>query len=190
MLNGASSAGKSSIAKELQQLLPTFPLHTGIDHFVERIPLSFHETSDGTTEGVGITWVVADGVLQELRFGPACEVMAAGMYRAVAAYAAAGNDVIMDDVIFDTRIMASAIEAFRDADVLFVGVRCPLEVLVERERERGDRVLGLAVFQHERVHAHGPYDLEVDTSARSPTECAEEICAALSEPGRVSVLTR
>lgn len=31
ILNGASSSGKSSIAKELQALLPQYYLHLGID---------------------------------------------------------------------------------------------------------------------------------------------------------------
>ena len=34
LLNGTSSAGKSTLAKQLQEILPQPYLHTGIDHFL------------------------------------------------------------------------------------------------------------------------------------------------------------
>jgi chloramphenicol 3-O phosphotransferase len=42
-------------------------------------------------------------------------------------------------------------------------------------RERKDRTLGQAAKQHDLVHAHRIYDLEVDTSLLNPQECAERI---------------
>jgi len=36
--------------------------------------------------------------------------------------------------------------------VLFVGVRCPLAVAEQRERERGDRLVGLARGLFDGVH--------------------------------------
>ncbi len=63
----------------------------------------------------------------------------------------------------------------RPEDVLFVGVRCPLDELERRERARGDREAGLASLQYDLVHAHGDYDLECDTSTASPRACAERI---------------
>ncbi|WP_425264034.1 phosphotransferase-like protein, partial [Vibrio parahaemolyticus] len=38
ILNGASSSGKSSIAKELQSILPRNYLHIGIDTFISMMP--------------------------------------------------------------------------------------------------------------------------------------------------------
>lgn len=64
--------------------------------------------------------------------------------------------------------------------VLFVGVRCPHEELERRERER-DGEPGLARFQFDIVHAHGVYDVEVDTSIHSSKECALQIKYALKE---------
>jgi chloramphenicol 3-O-phosphotransferase len=51
-----------------------------------------------------------------------------------------------------------------------------------RERDRGDRPAGPAAHQVERVHAHGIYDLEFDTSATAPRDCAELVRDFL--PGR------
>ena len=56
-----------------------------------------------------------------------------------------------------------------------VGVFAPLEVLEARERERGDRLPGLARWQFHRVHQGVTYDLEIDTSRRTSLECAQAI---------------
>ena len=65
--------------------------------------------------------------------------------------------------------------------MLFIGVRCPLAVLEQRERARGDRLVGHARGHAHLVHAHGLYDLEVDTSVAGPEECAEQILRHLHD---------
>jgi chloramphenicol 3-O phosphotransferase len=64
--------------------------------------------------------------------------------------------------------------------VVFVGVRCAKEELERRTRLRGDRDLDAVLAQHERVHAHGRYDLECDTTHASPLDCALSIKAFLA----------
>jgi chloramphenicol 3-O phosphotransferase len=49
----------------------------------------------------------------------------------------------------------------------FVAVRCLLEVAVQRERDRGDREIGLVRRQFNLVHADRVYDCEIDTLANS-----------------------
>ena len=66
--------------------------------------------------------------------------------------------------------------------VWFVGVRCPLEIIMERRRATwgvGDAVDApvpqpVRLWQ-EAVHTPGIYDLEVDTSVLSPEACAAVI---------------
>ena len=125
--------------------------------------------------------VYAQGKLAEVRIGPGGLRLLAGMYRGIAALAAAGVDVIVDDVIYDRRVLAAAVAALRDAPVLFVGLRLPREVAEQRERERGDRGPGGAAAFSDLVHAHGVYDLELDTAAASPMECALRIKQALQD---------
>src|SRR5919199_1570993 len=62
-LNGTSSAGKSSIAQALQEVMEAPYLHTGIDHFLERFPVRFHVKSDGAdpATATGFLWVCPDG---------------------------------------------------------------------------------------------------------------------------------
>lgn len=64
------------------------------------------------------------------------------------------------------------------ADLRFVALYAPLEVLEERERTRGDRELGLARWQFNRVHFGQRYDLEIDASTSTPTQNAHLIAQA------------
>jgi chloramphenicol 3-O phosphotransferase len=73
--------------------------------------------------------------------------------------------------------------------VLFVGVRCPIDVIWERRKATWGQdpnkvdqgVAGSVHLAQQAVHAHGGYDLEVDTSISSPDECAELIRRRLAE---------
>jgi chloramphenicol 3-O phosphotransferase len=60
-------------------------------------------------------------------------------------------------------------------DVVFVGVHCSAAELDRRERDRGDRDPGQAAGHAGQVHAHGSYDIECDTTAASPRDCAMAI---------------
>ncbi|HEY1933129.1 MAG TPA: hypothetical protein VGG99_14035 [Acetobacteraceae bacterium] len=50
-----------------------------------------------------------------------------------------------------------------------------MDALEARERQRGDRSIGLARRQYDRVHKGMRYDLEVDTGTASALACAELI---------------
>lgn len=178
-LNGTSSSGKTSIANALQEIMDGFYIRTGIDHFLDAAPDKIHESSDGINPSAteGFLWVRPNGDqrLSELRAGPAALRLWAGMHAAAAALAATGNDVIIDDVIFDSRVLEEAVNTLHTFNVLFVGVRCPFEIAEGREQARGDRNQGLVQAHYELVHAHGMYDLELDTSTLTATECANQI---------------
>lgn len=97
-----------------------------------------------------------------------------GMRHAIAAMAGQGNDLIVDDVLCDGELpeYRTLLAGF---ELHVVGVFAPLAVLEDRERRRGDRGIGLARWQYDRVHKGVTYDLEIDTSQASPLECAEII---------------
>jgi len=178
-LNGTSSSGKTAIAKALQEIMDGYYLHTGIDHFLERAPKKIHVFSDGEnpSSAEGFLWVVPEGGnrVSEIRIGPAGFRLRKGIYCAVAALAQAGNDLIIDDVVHDSKVLREAVHILHTFNILFVGVRCPIEVAEQRERERGNRREGLVRAHYDLVHSHGIYDLEVDTSTLTPKECANQI---------------
>ncbi|EMF8836840.1 hypothetical protein V4U24_002444 [Vibrio parahaemolyticus] len=64
---------------------------------------------------------------------------------------------------------------------MFVGVHCCLDVLVERERLRSDRVQGSAEEQALRVHQGVVYDLELSTSNDTVKECAQQIATHITK---------
>ena len=184
-LNGTSSSGKTLIAKTLQEIMDGYYIHTGLDHYLERVPEKFHIHVDGASppSSEGFLWIHADENkhVTEIQVGKAGFHLLQGMYRAVAALASAGNDLIVDDVLFDSRALREAVSALSMHNVLFVGVRCPLKVAEGREQARGNRFQGLARAHYELVHAHDTYDLQVDTSRLSPIECALQIKQRLQE---------
>jgi chloramphenicol 3-O phosphotransferase len=178
-INGTSSSGKTVIAKALQEILDDYYIHTGIDHYLERIPEKFNLIAEGKNPSTydGLLWVTPDEGkhVTEIRIGAAGLRLFSGMYRAYAALATAGNNVIVDDVVFDTRVLKEAVNILHGFKVLFVGIKCPFEIAEQREQERGDRFLGLVKAHYDLVHAHGTYDFEIDTSILTPMECANQI---------------
>ena len=179
VLNGASSSGKSSIAKELQDILDGYYLHIGIDHFYDLLPKRFYVVShgDGPATADGVLFVMSEESQRvvELRLGPEYFKVWTGMYLAYAAWASVGNNAIVDDLYIDPRTVRLAADALRSSRACLVGIRCPVDALEQREQARGNRRPGLARVQFGPVHAHGVYDFEVDTSILSPMECALRI---------------
>jgi chloramphenicol 3-O phosphotransferase len=173
-------------------------VYAGIDH-TPAVHSKFHQVSNGidpaTSEyfllvyGGGSVrtvtrtesgeYVYAGGPITEVRLGPGALKLLRGMYRSIAGMASAGVDVVVDDVIYDPRVLQSAVEAFQDLPVLFVGLHLPLAEAERREVERGDRGPGGAAAWYDLVHAHGTYDLELDTSSATPLACARAIKLAL-----------
>lgn len=184
LLNGTSSSGKSTLARALQDVLDEPYLHTGIDHFLERYPSRLIVYSDGVTPPSAEGWlaVFRDNALAEMRLGPAGLRFITGMYQSIAALSAAGVNCIVDDVIYDPRVLQAALSAFKNVPVFFVGLRCPLAIAEQWEQARGNRAPGGARTFHPLVHAHGLYDFEIDPSLHAPAECAQLIKAALPNP--------
>ncbi|MBL8894479.1 MAG: chloramphenicol phosphotransferase [Rhizobiales bacterium] len=175
ILNGVGSAGKGSIAKALQEIASRPFLHVEMDAFLAMLPEAYFTHPDGLI----FETVMRDGQpCVDIATGPVAARLLRGMRRAVAALAAEGNDLIVDDVMLEDEL-----EDYRrllsDFDVSVVGVYAALDVLEAREKERGDRMPGLARRQFDRVHKGKTYDFTVDTSNATAMDCAKAIKAAL-----------
>jgi chloramphenicol 3-O phosphotransferase len=74
--------------------------------------------------------------------------------------------------------------------VYLIGVQCSLDELQPREIARGDRYLGTAARQFDRVHRYGKYDFEVDASTTAADICAEQIQSYIlaNEPSAFRIL--
>ena len=179
VLNGTSSAGKSTLSRALQARLDGAWLGIGIDTVVFALPKAY---LDLPLWGEVFRYVPAEpGSHAPFRIitGELGHRLVDGMHRMVASLADAGLSVIVDHVLLEPGWLPDLATRLRGHEVLFVGVRCPLETVVRREAERKDRTIGQAAAMFDVVHRAGGYDLEVDTSLQSPDEAAARIVEAL-----------
>ncbi|MEM9715458.1 MAG: AAA family ATPase [Pseudomonadota bacterium] len=148
VFNGTSSSGKSTLARQLQREFPDPIWHVSIDHLRDSgvLPMDRFQSGD-------LSWSKHRAQIFD------------GFHRSIAAYADAGNHLIIEH-IFDTEGWITQLKTLLAAhEVIFIGVHCPLAVLEDRERARGDRVIGSAAEDFHKVHVGREYDLEVSSEA-------------------------
>ncbi|WP_078866303.1 phosphotransferase-like protein [Streptomyces sp. NRRL S-1448] len=162
LLNGTSSSGKSSIAQALLDMLDGTWFHMPVD--------AFH--------AMRCKGPISDEDLQA-EIDRTCK----GFHRAVAGMAAGGNNLVVDYPLSRRWRLLDLLDVLVPEDTLLIAVRCPLPELERRERDRGDRQLGLAAMQYDQVHSHELHDLDVDSGLLSPEECARRIREFV--PGRL-----
>lgn len=160
-LNGTSSAGKTSIALELQARLEEIYFVYSRDMFQKMFP----------------EHIWTNSVLMR-NIGPK---MFRGFHDSIATFAEAGNHIIVDHILNRPEWIYECADALAGIKAILVGVKCPIEVAEKRERERHDREIGLVRSQFDIVHAHMLYDIEVDTSLHSPGECANMIISKMKD---------
>lgn len=164
ILNGASSSGKSSLLKELQNTFHEPYLNAGLDKFLWMLPSRYLDRP---------LW---DNVLGKAdHAGETGHKLIYAMHRAMLALAENGFNLLADHVLVEPDWVQDCASLFASQYAYLIGIRCPLEVLERREKERRDRTLGQARLQFERVHSHRLYDFEVDTSVESVAVCAKRI---------------
>lgn len=169
LINGASSSGKTSLAHTLQDRLPEPYLEAGIDKFIFMLAERYLERP---------LWDDILGLADHA--GAHGHALINGMHQAICALSRAGLPVIADHVLVEPAWLQECARLFSELPAYFIGVYCPLEVLEARERSRKNRTLGQALLQYPRVHAHGVYDLEVDTSQGTPEELATQFETCLN----------
>jgi chloramphenicol 3-O phosphotransferase len=118
LLNGTSSSGKTSIARELLDILDGTWFHMPVD--------AFH--------AMRCECDIADEDLQA-----EIDRTAKGFHRAVAGMAAGGNNLVVDHPLSRRWRLLDLLDLLVPEDTVLVGVRCPLPELERREIERGDR---------------------------------------------------
>ncbi len=153
LLNGPSSAGKSTIAAALRQEMRrhgTDPAVLSIDDYM-KIP----ETEE----------IWEDDVF---------EIMP-DMCADITAALKSGAWVIADHVITSARIYDALLDAAAGFGVVPVRVSCSLETLRDRERKRGNRFIGSAETSLRYLYPRDGYVLEIDSGKQTPAESAGSI---------------
>ncbi len=152
VLNGVSSSGKSTLAKEITKLRPDF-FAFSIDDY--------------------------DIVIEKMEDREKQRLIPVETehfyYRNVAMFSDRGVPLVLDQILHDPLTLQNFYETLNGYPVLLVGVDCPIEELASREKKRGDRQIGQAIAQLSFVHQQENYDVEVNTYTDSIAECAQKI---------------
>lgn len=173
-LQGASSAGKTTLANALQVSLDECWWILEADDIARMTP-----TSDRTG-----WWNPAPEERPHPSWDPGLRLSRwfDGYFGCLATIAKTGTNVMAVGGWLQTSQLQQLAHTLDGLDALCVGVYCPLEELERREILRGDRPSGYARSQHELVHTHAPYDAEVNTVAQTTEEAMSVIRQALAAP--------
>ena len=162
LLNGASSAGKSTLARNLQLLLKEAAMIFSMDDYLA-MSRGKHETALDAVRESGLPFIES-------------------FHAAIAEAARKGALVIVDHVIGESRRwIQDLLNRLAGIPCILVRVECRQDVLLEREQRRTDRTPAPAHAQrqHAGIHRHFPHDFSIDTSADTPRKCAMRLISLL-----------
>jgi chloramphenicol 3-O phosphotransferase len=181
VLNGGSSAGKTTLGKALQDLLLPDPyLLLGIDAFWMALPP--RQLNLETVEPRYYTWsTTVENGLEYFRIipGPILDSAMRARYRAIAQFLDEGLNVIADDVIWKREWLLDALEILARYQVFMVGVFVSDAEGARREAVRGDRHPGWDRGSARYAHHDAIYDVSIDTTLMAPQQEAVRIKQAL-----------
>lgn len=156
VLNGPSSAGKTTLANAVRMRIgPTIAI-ASIDQFFSFV---HPETRNN--------WQLFSTLTNAL-------------FATTVSLSDGGFHVIVDTVFERTECLATMQRTLAGRPHQLVAVVCPLDVLEARERARGNRRLGQTREQYERVLCDAPYDTVIDTLALPLDACVDRIAAMLA----------
>jgi chloramphenicol 3-O phosphotransferase len=181
VLNGTSSAGKTTLATSLQKRFSTPVQVSGVDTFLALQPDSMFAPPGSGVATDGFTWCPVQVEGQQawaVRPGLKGEALMRAVHAYWAACAAEGIAQVIDHVLLSEAMALDLQERLADFDPMYVAVRCPLDVVDQRERDRGDRLLGQGRGIGATVHDFLTCDVDVDTSVLRPEEAADAVLAA------------
>ena len=155
ILNGTSSSGKSSIAHRIVDLLDVPIVYAQLDTFHGMFDFSKFNSGSDALEASKVAFSLFDDSIKNIRNHK--------------------YPVVIDTVFERIEYFQNTMGAVKGRHVFLVGIHCPLEEVCIREKIRGDRRVGLAGEQFDDVHVDKHYDLELDTSKLSSSDCAVKI---------------
>ncbi len=167
VLNGTSSAGKTSTARALQRLLSAPYLYVAFDTFMDMLPPLPSDPDD------------RDALLHET---------VSAMHAAIRVMAERGSNVIVDHILRcpshprSRDWIENLVTTLPPDRTFLVAVTCSLDELDRRERIRWEPksgFMGLGRRQYDEIHCGNAYDAEVDTTGRTAEESARLVAEAI-----------
>ncbi len=152
VLNGATCAGKSTLAKAILEMeaTPTLLLSINQLHSALSSRYSTHK------------WPL----YRELNRTLVASAQAASLE---------GMNVVIDTVLANRGRWREILALLSETRTYWVGLHAPLKQLLAREKQRGSGERALVKRQFETVHEGARYDIEVSTESTSPLLLARQI---------------
>ncbi|HEY4181153.1 MAG TPA: AAA family ATPase [Kofleriaceae bacterium] len=155
VLNGPSSAGKSTLAVALAARFPERMAVLQIDKLFAVAPPEAPNN-----------WQLFS-------------TLTTSLFASAAAFARSGYDVVVDTVFERVDCVNIARIALEGVRSQFVAVTASVAVLEQREHVRGNRRAGLAKEQRERVFHDVEYSIAIDTTIEGTEESVRRLAALL-----------
>ena len=155
VLNGPSSVGKSSLMAAFAEAVDT-PWACFDEPFLGRLPTRY------------LAWPETAGPQRE------------GFLAALAGAARVGNQCLVSAAGMP---QASFRDGLAGIATVSVGLHAPLDVLITRQLRQRDKFGGLAE-ESVGIHEGWVYDLEIDTTTRSPDQAARDLADFLAVSSR------
>jgi chloramphenicol 3-O phosphotransferase len=192
LLVGPSCAGKSTLAKAVQTLSPKPYLVQSLDGLFAAMPEAWGGSGEHTLDGFRYDWLAAEveggAAVRRIAYGHVGWRLLEGFHRAVAAYANAGVNVVVDDMLLDLDVLEDWAHALAAVRTLLVNVTAPKEELLRREAARELHPTPGLVAGHFDLHRGIVADAGIDTSTASPSDAARSILGLASPPARAGAL--
>jgi len=163
VLNGASSSGKSTLAKTIQELSKKIYMIINHDNFCLQLPhkLIFQD----------FYWFTK----------PEFSNFHNGFISMIDTLAETKNNLIIDVVLYGVNRTDKFFNILKKHNFFLIGLECENKTLEEREKERGDRKQGLAVETNINIHNDLNYDLLLKTDKEAPEELAKKLLNYIGE---------
>lgn len=178
IVNGGSSAGKTSMCKVFQDIAEEPYFLLGIDVFwftmppkeidLETVSDDYYRWTSEESEGKKYFRILPGRLLNECMLA---------RYESMAGYLRRGLNLIADEVFWTKLWLDESLRVLEPFRTYYVGVHCQEEEICRREVERADRYLGWAVGSQIYAHKDAKYDLDLDSTDKTPLQCAEAIYA-------------
>lgn len=210
IITGTSGAGKTTTSQAWARRAESCYFMFGFDQLVSVFPAAKY-TNFGEKAEEYFYDIPADADNHQparMGFGPAGIRAVSAMHEMIAAASNAGQNIVVDHLTFvDPPVLQDCVWRLQDVPVLFVALKPPKEVLVERLATRqfalppsiteamaglGDdalqaiaqRLQDASPWFYDAAYANDVYDLVIDSTSYSPDEVCQQIEQRLSEgPG-------
>jgi chloramphenicol 3-O phosphotransferase len=181
-VNGASSAGKTSLIKAMQQIAPVPYLHVGLDHCFATVPEPWAGGGNGPFQAEGFAYrrfsPDADGLPRAgISYGPVGAVIMSAYRRSLVTMIEQGCRLAIDEMLLDADMGANYVRLLEPFDVRYVlmtaGPDCLEARCTARRYQPGFGRWSMAAADH----LPRPYNVEFSSQSRTAAECAAELVA-------------